>query len=173
MWHKTKKKFKESQICSCCGQAIASELPALAFGSPAYWDESFVNQPGNHLTTDFCQINDEAFFVRCVLRIPIMSSDQVLEWGVWVSVSEANFQKYQKVFGTRKERKEEPYFGWLSNELPGYKNCLSIKTNIHLQGGGMRPLVELDHEDNHSLCQHQHGGITMKQAHQYILKALG
>ena len=167
------KKPEVSKTCSCCGQTISDELPALAFDAPTYWDESLASQPGNALTTDFCQVHDEAFFVRCVLQIPIKESGQALEWGVWVSLSETNFRQYQKVFGTRKERKEEPYFGWLSNELPGYKNCLSIKTNIHLQGGGMRPLVELDHEDNHLLCQHQHGGITMKQAHQYVLKALG
>ncbi len=120
------------------------------------------------LDTDFCTINNEVFFIRTVLRIPIIDSKQPFEWGIWVSLSEKNLKRYKKVYGTDKELEEEPYFGWFSNDIKLYPECLGIKTRVHLQGGGLRPLLELDHENPHPLCQEQHNGITLKRAHAII-----
>ena len=124
------------------------------------------------LDTDFCIIDNEAYFVRTVLRIPIIDSKEHLEWGVWVSLSEKNFKRYRRVYGKDEELKEKPYFGWLSNQLGDYQDCLEIKTSVHLQGGGMRPLLELDHANAHPLCQEQHNGIALKRAHQIIKESL-
>lgn len=160
--------LRPSVKCTYCGRGMKHHLPALAYMAPDYWQEEFKGKAGHSLKSDFCTINNETFFVRTVLRIPIVDSDETLEWGVWVSLSETNFKRYDKVFGTKGELDEEPYFGWLSNQLDGYPDCLEIKTRVHLQGGGRRPLLELDHDNPHLLCQEQHHGITLQRAHEII-----
>ena len=140
----------------------------MAFAAPGYWQDDFAGRPGYMLDSDFCVINNEAYFARTVLRIPIINSKESFEWGVWVSLSEQSFKRYQKVYGTKAELDEKPYFGWLSNQLQGYPDCLEIKTQVHLQGGSMRPLLELDHANPHPLCQEQHDGISLEKAHQRI-----
>lgn len=155
--------------CSHCGAELKDHCRDLAFNEPAYWQ--FSDDPENQLDSDFCVMNLEDgrhYFVRGLLQIPIQGTDEVFGWGVWVSLSEKNFHRYQKVYGTRRELKEEPYFGWLSNELPGYADCLGLKTNVCLQGGHMRPHIVLDHEDPHPLCQDQHVGYTLDRVEALI-----
>jgi hypothetical protein len=159
---------RQKPHCACCGQEIGNHLPALTFEAPVQWQDDYAGKPGALLDTDFCVINNEAFFIRTVLRIPILDSKESLEWGVWVSLSEENFERYKQVYGTDEELDEEPYFGWFCNEIHIYPKCLGIKTLVHLQGGGQRPVIELDHENPHPLCQEQHNGITLKRAHEII-----
>lgn len=171
MFQKFRKQVASRQICACCGKHTDDSLSALTFSSPTYWDESFAVEKDCYLTSDLCKVHDAAFFIRVVLLIPITDNDEHFQWGVWVSLSEENYERYLAVFGSKKELKEEPYFGWFANQLPGYPDCTSIKTNVYFNGGGLRPEILLDHANPHPLCQEQHGGITMKRAKE-LLKIL-
>ncbi|MBL8159995.1 DUF2199 domain-containing protein [Candidatus Saccharibacteria bacterium] len=153
-------------VCSHCGQLIQGQLPALAFAAPAAWNDNDEHKYGYSLGSDFCTIDNQYFFIRVVLRIPIIDSEDSLEWGVWVSLSEKNFKRYGKVYGTDAELEEEPYFGWLANELPTYPDCSRIETYAHLRGGGLRPMLELNHDNLHPLCQDQHNGVSLGRAHE-------
>lgn len=44
-----------------------------------------------HLGTDDCVIDDEFFFVRGCLEIPVIGEVEPFSWGVWVSLSEASY----------------------------------------------------------------------------------
>jgi hypothetical protein len=158
--------------CTCC-RKTHNGIPALTFNHPFYWDEkkSTINSGENILTSDLCVIDKKEFFIRVILEIPINDTDQTFSWGVWVSLSKENFFRYKKVFGTKKELKEKRYFGWFSNQIPGYPDTLKIKTSVHLQGGKLRPKIVLDHSDPHPLCQEQHNGITMERMHELIENA--
>src|SRR5258708_11551929 len=48
----------------------------------------------NFLSEDFCVLEDEHFFVRGVLLIPIIGTGTSLGYGVWSTLSRANFQIY-------------------------------------------------------------------------------
>lgn len=51
--------------------------------------------------------------------------------------------------------------GWLSTELPLYQpSTLSLKTRVHTQAVGQRPLVELEPAD-HPLAVEQRTCITL------------
>ncbi|MFZ1249396.1 MAG: DUF2199 domain-containing protein [Candidatus Saccharimonadales bacterium] len=172
-------KFRPSQskakhiVCGCCGKPLEGNLPALTYAMPAYWDDDVAQLPNSELGSDFCCIEGKSYFIRAVLQIPIIDSDQTLDWGVWVSLSETNAKRYSKVYGTPAELEEPIYFGWFSNILPDYPNTLNLKANVHLQGGNCRPLIELQHENDHPLCQEQHLGITLERAHEIIRSVLG
>jgi hypothetical protein len=147
--------------CSTCG-AIHEGLPDLSFHAPAQYD--WLPAPERSaqavLTTDTCTIRDEAFFIRACLEIPIVGHEATFVWGVWVSLSARNFQRYVDLAGADPPSGEGPYFGWLANRLPNYPDTMNLKTNVHLRAQGQRPLVELEPTD-HPLAIHQRKGIQV------------
>jgi hypothetical protein len=168
---------KRSRLtCQHCGRPLADELPALTFSEPAYWQNRDKNEKDNLLDSDFCviKINGELhYFIRVTLHIPIIESDETLDWGVWVSQKKENIIKYRKSFDNHKLPAEAPYFGWLSNTLPTYPETLGLKTSVTFQERGVRPVITLEHSAKHPLCQEQHSGITLERAHFLVDTTLG
>jgi len=80
--------------CSVC-EKVHRGLPAIAFKAPSHYRGIPEEERGQRalLSEDFCVIDREAFYVRCVLTVPISGLDDSLEWGVWSSLSEVNFRK--------------------------------------------------------------------------------
>lgn len=159
-------------VCASCGKTH-DELPMdLGFNAPTHWDFLEVKGEKDYLTGDFCVIhNNESadYFIRGILVIPILDDPkyETFNYGIWVSQSKENFQKYNEIYGTEAELKESPHFGWFSNRLKGYPETLGLKSNAHFQGGKSRPLVVLEHTD-HPLSQEQHHGITMARVHELL-----
>jgi hypothetical protein len=146
--------------CACCQRTHEGLPPAIGFDAPYGWDPDLDGRPGWSLTSDECVMSGEDFFVRSVLRLPVLDADQDFEWGVWVSQSEANFHRAHRPWNLRRPTLMEPTFGWLSNELPGYPvSTLALATMVHPQGRNLRPLVQVEHTD-HPLAIEQHHGIT-------------
>jgi hypothetical protein len=110
------------------------------------------------LTSDTCVIDDEAFFVRGCLELPVVGYDDILSFGVWVSLSRENFNKFEKLFGVPHRSCEGPFFGWLSVPLPTYPDTMNLKTHVNLRDDGIRPLIELE-PTNHPLAVEQRDGV--------------
>jgi hypothetical protein len=104
-------------------------------------------------------IDDEHFFVRGLLEIPVLDSDGPFAWSVWVSSSKANFQRATELWNDSNRVSEPAYFGWLCNSIPGYPETLHLKTAVHTREVGLRPLIELEATD-HLLSIEQRNGIT-------------
>ncbi len=85
--------------CSVC-EKIHRGLPAIAFEAPAHYHGLAEEEHPKRalLNEDFCVIDGNTFYVRCVLNIPISGIGDTLEWGVWSSLSEANFKNYSDTF---------------------------------------------------------------------------
>jgi hypothetical protein len=148
--------------CETCGEEHDG-LPDVGFDSPAYVQQVPEAERASRvlLTKDMCTIDSTDRFIRTCLEIPIRGTDATFVWGVWVSLSERNFQWYADHFKQDPPANEGPYFGWFSNRLPGYPNTLNLKTRVHLQPGGMRPMIELEASD-HPLSKHQQEGIPLR-----------
>jgi len=156
--------------CACCGE-VHEDLPDLSYDRPSYAaevpDEEFEKRV--KLNEDLCVVDDEYYFIRGVLKIPIHENEQDLGFGVWVSQKKENFETYLENYDTPDIG---PFFGWLSNEFK-FKGepTLSLKTMAHFQGNGQRPLIELD-ESDHPLSVAQRNGITLDEAwklvHEYL-----
>jgi len=147
--------------CSCCGQHH-DELPhSYGTSAPHYWDESLKSEPDTVLSAEQCVIDGNYFFVRARLVLPIIDAEEDFEWGVWISLSESNFNRVAQLWADPERVNEPPYFGWLATELPGYKpSTLNLKTNLHSQPVGTRPTVELEPTD-HPLAMEQRTGIQL------------
>ena len=109
--------------------------PALAFIAPKPYADFFNGQPilnqtfpkNKHgaqgkLAEDHCVItypDQSDHFIRVTLTQKIVDDNQDLEYGLWVSVSAENYQKY--IAGEWNQHTEDKtYGGYLCNSLPGY-----------------------------------------------------
>jgi len=86
-------------------------------------------------------------------------------WTVWVSLSKDNFQKCLDLWLSPEREREPPYFGWLSNSIPGYPETLNLKTMVHTQAVGLRPEVELE-PTGHPLSAEQRNGMTWERVNE-------
>jgi hypothetical protein len=149
--------------CTVCGKEHEG-LPDLAFDSPIYYGQLPEDERERRavLTSDTCVIDEEDFFVRACLAIPIKGKGALFVWGVWVSLSKHNFLRYAGFLGKDPPSDEGPYFGWLSNRLPNYPDTLNLKTHLLLQSGRRRPQVELEPTD-HPLSAQQREGVELTE----------
>jgi len=139
----------------------------LACGKPEPWRGSEEKLPNSSLTgsnqcltEDFCVLDGTHFFVRAVLPLAIIGSQNVdFCYGVWVTLSEKNFEIYKQTFDSGDQEGLGPWFGWFSNRLKGYPDTFNLKAQVHPRGGRQRPWIELESTE-HPLAVEQREGIT-------------
>ena len=152
--------------CSCCGTVLEGPPSSWAFEAPDLWYQlpSEVRDR-SELCPDQCVVNNEHFFIKGVIEIPVVDSDEGFSWCVWVSLSERNFLRAAEVWDDPERTNEPPYFGWLCNSVPGYPETLHLKTMVRTREIGVRPLIELEATD-HPLSVEQRNGITVDRVRQ-------
>jgi len=148
--------------CAICGETH-DDLPDVAFRWPdPYFDVPEPERAARiKATTDTCAIDDEHFFIRGVILVPILGGSDQFGLGVWVSQKRENFQTYLDNFDTSDIG---PYFGWLSNRISYYeRDTFLLKTRAHFQGENQRPLIELEPSE-HPLYSDYANGISLDKA---------
>jgi hypothetical protein len=153
-------------VCPCCGEShmglfdIALDRPGACSSDQPVQPNADLGISDNILTEDFCVVDGEHFFVRGVLELPVVGAPGTcFGWGVWSSLSKANFDLYVETFNDGEQGALGPWFGWFSNSLPGYPETFSLKCQVFPQDDKQRPLVELEATD-HPLSLEQQNGIT-------------
>ncbi len=148
--------------CRSCGE-VHDELP-MHYGSPAPALWNMIPQAEREkrgiLSPDMCLIDEQHGFIVGNLEIPVLDSDEIFSWDVWVSLSLPNFKRTFQLWEQAGRESEPPYFGWLCTALPGYPETLHLKTHVHTREVGRRPWVELE-ETDHPLAVEQREGITL------------
>jgi len=153
--------------CPSCGAAhsgifdLACDKP-IHWPGPAEYSPNSIRSTSSHfLSQDFCALEGEDFFVRCVLELPIQGAqDESFSFGVWSSLSQKNFALYAEQFDRDDNETLGPWFGWFSNRLDGYPNTLNLKCQVHPRSGRCRPLIKLEPMDHPLACE-QRDGITL------------
>lgn len=150
--------------CSICEERHQG-LFDLACFAPVYWNDEEIYAPNSQLnleedflSEDFCVIAGEDFFIRCVLKLPLIGSTQSFGYGVWVSASRSNFEFYIDRFDSGDFSPDDGWFGWFSNDLKGYPECNQLKCDVVPQSGRQRPLIVL-HDADHPLVVEQMQGV--------------
>lgn len=161
--------------------------PALDFGfdEPYSWEESYekasrwsvlpsgtIEKPSrSFLDEDYCAINDEYFFVRGLIHLPIIGTTETLCWGVWGSLSSPNFENLLRLEHDPSRAKLPPMFSWLNTRIADYPDTLNLKMYVHIQEANLRPRFELQPSD-HQLAQEYHHGITPERVKEIMLRRL-
>lgn len=140
--------------------------------APDVWSPSFEGDPNSMLSPDQCVIEGRHFFIRGLIEIPVIGSEDVFSWGVWVSLSRDNFARAVDVWNVEGREAEQPYFGWLGTELAPYPDSTTnLKTNAHTRPVGKRPFIELEPTD-HPLAVEQRTGITQDRVREIAMAVL-
>ncbi|MGW3638582.1 DUF2199 domain-containing protein [Streptomyces sp. NPDC005143] len=140
--------------------------------APDVWSPSLETDPDSMLSSDQCVIKGQHFFIRGLVEIPVIGSEDVFSWGVWVSLSRDNFARALEVWNTEGREAEKPYFGWLSTELALYsESTTNLKTNAHTRPVGERPFIELE-PTGHPLAVEQRTGITQDRVREIAMAVL-
>jgi len=148
--------------CATCGKThdgipdLSFQRPDPYFGVPESERDSRIQA-----NSDLCTIDDEDFFIRGVILLPILGQVDHFGLGVWISQRRENFYTYVNNFDTREIG---PFVGWLSNRIPFYEvDTWAMKTIAHFQGKGQRPHIELEPSD-HPLYADYSKGVTLDRA---------
>jgi hypothetical protein len=148
--------------CATCG-TVHTEIPD-SYGYTAPWPWYTLPEAERDgrslLDADYCVIDEEDFFVRGCLEIPVIGQTNPVIWGVWVSLSKPNFDRERQLAGDPARADEPPYFGWMSSRIQVYTDTLLLKTNVITRPVGMRPYIDLEPTD-HPLAIDQRTGITV------------
>jgi hypothetical protein len=171
--------------CGSCDEWHEGPCLDLSFDSPSYWNDdnedgtrwSFLpsgtmDKPGkSFLDEDYCAVDDEYFFLRGIIQLPILGTAETFCWGVWGSLSRTNFETLLKADQDVNRLDLSPMFSWLSTKIPDYPDTLGMKMHAHIKEPGNRPHFELELSD-HPLAQEFHHGITPQRVKEITLRRL-
>ena len=150
-------------LCHRCGEEHEGLPLDWAYDLPAYWEGPQAD--GDFLSEDLCIWTDEdgkrCFFVRGILPIPVRDTGEVFAYGVWSSLSERSYERLIERWDDEQREDEPPYFGYLSNNLPGYPDTLNLHLAVATRSVALRPsFTLLPRDEPHPLIEEQWQGIT-------------
>jgi len=171
--------------CADCEEEHHGPCLDIGYSEPHYWGEKEKKQanksgafarlarrrPKTFLTSDYCTIENNGYFVRGVIELPILGSDECFRWGVWGSLKQENFDKIMALEDDPKIVNLPPMFSWLSNELPEYGQTLNLKMYARYRDVTERPCFELEPCD-HPLAQEYHQGITPERVRDITMRIM-
>jgi hypothetical protein len=147
--------------CTFCNEWHEG-MPGFGAEAPLYYYSIPAEERDSRciLQSDTCVVDQEHFFVRGCLEIPVDGAREPFIWGVWVSLSKGHFNDFLACFDAPKRSHIGPFFGWLSAELPLYPSTANLKTRVHLRDSSVRPYIELE-LNSHPLAIEQRNGIAV------------
>lgn len=153
--------------CGAC-DAVHRGLPDWGAPAPDVYFEVPEKERDQRfeLTTDICISDDEHYFVRGVLDLPILQHRARFSFGVWVSLGAESFERVLREWDDPARVLREPDAGWLATHFPGRLFCgkrSRLRVHVYQREPGQRPLVSLQPTD-HPLARVQHNGFTIADA---------
>jgi hypothetical protein len=160
---------KNSFVCSSCGQ----EHPGVPLSFAAGYPDPYANlSPDDRdaravVSSDQCIIDQQEFYIRGCLEIPILGTDEVFLWGLWARIKEEVFDEIDDHWESNgRENAIGPYKGRLANAVSIYSDTLNQRLEIQIRPVGSRPLFILEEADN-PLSVEQRQGLTRQKAAEY------
>lgn len=160
-------------VCSDCNE-VHRGSPSFGLDKPVYYFDVLASEVDERvtITDDLCHIRtdddaDDIFCIRATLDIPIGGALEPFCWGVWVTQSEENYNRYVDTFS--EDQRGETHFAWLPVDLPYYKrtnagdNVEHLKSDVEWGKASQRPTVQI-HECDHPLYLDQRDGISWDKA---------
>jgi hypothetical protein len=158
----------KNYTCRSCGKiheglplSYQAEAPLNWYGIPE--DE---RKKRSRLSSDQCVIDNQEFYVKGNIEIPIVGGSEKFIWTVWVSLSPEKFERASKLWEKKGREGEPSYFGWLSTTLPVYPETLNLKTAVITREKGVRFRIDLEPTD-HPLSIEQREGISWERIQEF------
>lgn len=171
--------------CGTCDEWHSGPCLDFSYASPYYWSQEHEkarsrsnllpiwskNRRKTFLDEDYCAINDDDFFVRGIIHLPIIGAAETFRWGVWGSLSREHFETLLKKHEDPNRGELPPMFSWLSTQISEYPETLNLKMYAHIQELGLRPHFRLEKTD-HPLSREYHEGISAERVKEIMTERL-
>ena len=146
----------------------------LCFGIEAPWralvtESEFVQRVD--LTPDQCVVDEQTFFIRGHIEIPIHDYPEPLAFSVWSSLSEQSFVHMSERWESPDRASDPPYFGWLCSPIAVYPSTLHLKLSVQSRPPGLTPLFIVEPSE-HPLALDQRNGISIERWHEFAHRLL-
>jgi hypothetical protein len=151
----------DTYLCSICGENHRGVPLSWGPDAPDLWAAlPRVNHEGHgELGTDQCVMDEEHWFIRGRVEIPVVDGGDRFAWLAWVEVSEDDFLAMSDMWTVEGREKGAPYKGRLANNLPLYSDpALDLQVRLHTRPVGVRPFIEI--VEDHLLRLEQRDGIS-------------
>lgn len=150
--------------------SLGSDVPEFVWGMSDEERTKYVT-----LSSDQCVHTRDGrtdYLIRGCLEIPALDGPGPFSFGVWTTLSEANFVRATDLWETPGRESEPPSFGWLCTRLPSYPDTMFLKARIQTRPVGERPLVTVLEPVDHPLVVEQREGITVERWVEVVEAAL-
>lgn len=153
--------------CATCN-ARHSGLFDIAFDQPDPWTGPPEKEPNgvvrfaleagrDILSEDFCLMGEHRF-VRAILPLPLIGTEETFAFGVWATLSQARFVEYTDLFDSLNAGAMPAAFSWLSNRLPG-AGPAAVRAELRPQDNRQRPILRIT-DESHPFFQVQDDGLS-------------
>lgn len=155
-------------ICSKCGVEHPLEEMELTFRRP---DAAARLSPDDRSrlvreNSELCIIEDERFFIRALLPLPVESREEAYCIGLWVEVKRSTFERVYDIWDAEEKVSEPPFTVHIANEVPIAPGSLGHEAELRLCSPGTRPNVWLK-PSAHQLYIEQVKGIDVHRVSEY------
>ncbi|MDX6485282.1 MAG: hypothetical protein QOF43_435 [Gaiellaceae bacterium] len=146
-------------VCSVCGEFHDERMLDIRLGLPdaihALTDEE--REKRAWLSDDFAVLDDEHFYVRGLLDIPIPELEARFGYGIWAEVTQEEFLQLMGRWNDPVQ--PEPLEAVLANELSPYAGTAGLRVLFRPVSADRLPAVTLLDAD-HELVADQQRGIS-------------
>lgn len=161
--------------CPSCTE-IHQGFPALSYGLPDAIFQLTVEEKECRavISSDLCILDDERYFIRCVLVVAVTGYEEDFEYGPWVEIDAEDFSRYSVWFNLGASPGWHSIEGRLANALPASQApTLGLACRVVLPDDeDSRPFVEVS-DPKHSLFDEQAHGMPITRATELIAHLKG
>src|SRR5262245_23958948 len=128
--------------CVICGKEHALEEAEIAYTYPDAYLEISADQREARADThpDFCCLDRERFFVRCLIPIPLLDLPRIYRWGVWAEVEKDTFGEIVQTWRASDQESLPRLIGTIANEISYYGRTLGLRVELERRTDS-RPLL--------------------------------
>ncbi len=158
--------------CSTCGE-LHEDVP-LSFA--ADYPDIYANMSPQDraertiIGSDQCVIDEEQFYIRGCMELPVHDSEEVFLWGLWALVWKEDYWEIAESWEERgREEKRGPFKGRLANSLKQHysPDTFNLKITVKIQPVGARPLFMVE-EIDHPLAIAQRNGMSRNEVNALV-----
>lgn len=150
-------------VCSVCGERHDDRLLDIRLGLPhdIHLLDADARTRRAWLADDFAVLDDERFFVRGLLELPIPELGDRFAYGSWVEVSMPDFQELMRRW--HDDEQFDVVECTVANELEPYRDTLGLCAALRATAPDKLPAIELA-DAPHALVHDQQAGISLDRS---------
>lgn len=162
-------------VCGCCGQTFEDWPPDVSFVRPDVVWKMDPDQRKDRVweSSDLCALDDNTFFIRGVLYLPLREHDDKWGIGLWAQVSQEDFERYMRLYN-EDGVDEAPFEGSIANRMPAFGGLIGEKVQVRMGNAAQRPsflAVPNEGISTSQIAMVQMNGLDDKDLHKIIDEA--